>query len=264
MKRRNDPAHGALDILEESVHLIRRAPMRLLLQYYLGTFPFVVGFLYFWADMSRGPFAHRHISEAALGVSLLYIWMKTWQSVYCSNLYSRLTAQQEQNFSVKRVLRIVITQMILQPYSLFLFPISIFVILTFAFFQNVLVIGDGSDLNLRRVIQTSWKQAYLWFPQNVRIVLILQVFAVIIFVNVGVLLLSIPQLIKMLFGIETIFTLSGFHALNTTFLSVVAAITYLIIDPLVATLYTLRCFYGESIGSGADLIAELKGVAETA
>jgi hypothetical protein len=266
MKKKTEEVHGALDLSEEGVHLIRRAPLRLLLQYYVGSFPFVIGFLYFWADMSRGAFAHRHISEAALGVSVLYIWMKCWQSVYCLNLYSRLSTQQEQTFPLKRILRIIATQMILQPYGVFLIPFSILIVLpfawTFGFFQNVLVIGDGNDLNLRRIIRTSWRLASLWAAQNHRMLLIVTVFTFVVFINVGVLLLFLPQLLKMLFGIETIFTLSGFHVLNTTFLSVVVAITYLCVDPLIATVYTLRCFYGESIGSGADLVAELNGLAE--
>jgi uncharacterized membrane protein len=35
-------------------------------------------------------------------------------------------------------------------------------------------------------------------------------------------------------------------------------LTYLCVDPILKTLYTLRCFYGESLESGEDLKAELK------
>jgi hypothetical protein len=257
---------GALDLLEESVHLLRRAPYQLLLQYYVGTFPFILGFLYFWADMSRGAFAQDHVAESALGISLLYIWMKCWQSVFCINLHSFLMKQGEQDFSWIRVLRLIGINMILQPYAIFVLPISALLILPFgwtiAFFQSLLVMGDAMDFDLRRSMQKSWRLASLWPAQNHKVLAVLSLFTVVVFLNLGILLLFVPELIKILFGIDTVFTLSGFHVLNTTFLSVLIGLTYLCVDPLLACVYTLRAFYGESLESGADLVSELKGIAK--
>jgi hypothetical protein len=264
--KKQEQIRGALDLLEEAVHLLRRAPYKFILQYYVGAFPFVVGFLYFWADMSRGPFAQNHVAETALGLSFLYVWMKCWQSVFCLNLHAMLMEQNEEAFSFRRILRLIATNLILQPYSIFAISISILIILPFgwvaAFFQNLLVIGDGIDLDLRSTVRRSWRLASMWPAQNHRILMILLLFTVVVFMNLGALLLFVPQVLKTLFGFETIFTLSGFHALNTTFLSVLVGLTYLCVDPLIACVYTLRCFYGESIESGADLISELKGMAK--
>ena len=49
---------SALRIIEEAVHLLRTGPGLLLSVYYLGSVPFVLGLLYFWADMSRSPNAN--------------------------------------------------------------------------------------------------------------------------------------------------------------------------------------------------------------
>jgi hypothetical protein len=68
----------------------------------------------------------------------------------------------------------------------------------------------------------------------------------------------IPFLMRTLFGMETAFTLSGQHLMNTTFAAVVWGMTYLCINPLVKAVYVLRCFYGEALKSGADLKADLK------
>jgi hypothetical protein len=264
MKRNTNQIRGSLDLLEEAVHLLRQAPLSVLIRYFIGTFPFLLGFLYFWADMSRGPFAHRYVPEAAFGVSLLYIWMKCWQSAFCTSVHSHLMGRPAEKYSGRRILRLVATQMILQPYSLFVQPVALLILLpfgwTFAFFQNLLLVGDGKDLDLRKTMRTSWRLASLWPAQNHRLLLVLLVFSLIVFLNIGIAVLMIPQLLNMLFGIETVFTLSGMHVLNTTFLSVVAAFTYLCIDPLIAMVYTLRCFYGESVETGADLVAELKGL----
>jgi len=72
--------------------------------------------------------------------------------------------------------------------------------------------------------------------------------------------LVIPQALKLFFGIETIFTLSGMHIFNTTFMAVVCALTYLCLDPLVKAAYTLRCFYGEAVQTGEDLKVELRSL----
>jgi hypothetical protein len=264
MKKNSNQTRGSLDLLEEAVHLLRQAPLGILLRYFIGTFPFLLAFLYFWADMSRGPFAHRYVAEAAFGVSLLYIWMKCWQSAFCTSVYSHLMGRPAEKYSAGRILRLFATQMIVQPYSLFVQPVALLILLpfgwTFAFFQNLLLLGDGKDLDLRKITRASWRLASLWPAQNHRLLLVLLVFSLVVFLNIGIALLMIPQLLNMLFGIETVFTLSGMQMLNTTFLSVVAALTYLCIDPLIAVVYTLRCFYGESVETGADLVAELKSL----
>ena len=264
MKKSRDPGRGSLDLLEEAVHLLRQAPFQVLFLYFIGAFPLILGFLYFLADMSRGPFAHRHVAESAFGLALLYIWMKCWQSVFCGRLLSHLLGQSPQKYSLSRIWNLVSTQTIFQPLSLFLLPLAFLILLPFgwmfAFFQNLLIQGCGNDPEPGRVMRTSWRLATLWPGQNHRLLLVVGMFGFIVFINIAVLMILIPMLLRMLFGIETMFTLSGIHILNTTFLAVALAFTYLCIDPLFAVVYTLRCFYGEAIETGADLISDLKNL----
>jgi len=56
-------------MIEEAVHILRAAPGALLTVYYIGSVPFVLGLLYFWADMSRSAKAYEHGAMAALGLS---------------------------------------------------------------------------------------------------------------------------------------------------------------------------------------------------
>jgi hypothetical protein len=264
MKKLIDSGRGSLDLLEEAVHLLRQTPHQVLFLYFIGSFPFILGLLYFWADMSRGPFAHRYVAEAAFAVALLYIWMKCWQSIFCARLHSHLLGQPPEKYSLSRIWNLVCSQAILQPLALILLPVAFLLLLpfgwTFAFFQNLLVIGSGNDPDLRRVSRTSWRLAALWPGQNHRILMVLAMFSFVAIVNIAVLMIMIPLLVRMLLGIETMFALSGMHVFNTTFLAVACAFTYLCIDPLIAVVYTLRCFYGESIETGADLISELKSL----
>src|SRR5579859_2125579 len=56
----------ALEILEEAVHLLRSAPAGALAAYLTGSVPFLLGLLYFFADMSRNAFAGEHLLSASL------------------------------------------------------------------------------------------------------------------------------------------------------------------------------------------------------
>jgi hypothetical protein len=83
----------------------------------------------------------------------------------------------------------------------------------------------------------------------------------VIFLNISFAAFIIPQMVKTLFGIESIFTLSGMRMiLNTTFWIAMLGITYLCLDPFIKTVYVLRCFYGSALKSGEDLKKELHGL----
>jgi len=256
---------GALDLIEEAIVELRNAPASAWITYYAGSLPFVLSLLYFWADMSRSAFAYRHLAEAAFGLSLLYVWMKCWQSVFASLIYKRLLPGVTSHFTTASVFRMALAQTVLQPYSLFLLPLTFLVFLpfgwTYALYHNISLIGNGETADIRAVLRKSWKLASLWPGQNHRVILILWLFSMVVFLNVGIVIFFIPQLIQTLFGVESVFTMSPFQALNTTFLSVVWGVSYLLVNPLIKTIYVLRCFHGESVHTGADLATELDQLA---
>src|SRR6266404_6114000 len=83
MKRTDQRVEGkaGLELLEEATHLLRAAPLAGLASYYAGSLPAVLGLLYFWADMSRSPFAEGHLAGASFGLAALFLWMKFWQAL---------------------------------------------------------------------------------------------------------------------------------------------------------------------------------------
>ena len=83
-------------------------------------------------------------------------------------------------------------------------------------------------------------------------------FRIFVALNVGVMIIVVPQLVKMFLGIESVFTTSSGAMINSTFFLACLLITYLLVDPLLKACYVLRCFYGESLTTGADLRAELR------
>ena len=83
-------------------------------------------------------------------------------------------------------------------------------------------------------------------------------FGLYVFLNWTTVCYLLPRLVKILFGIESMFTRGDYSLLNTTFFAAMFWLTYLCVDPILKAAYALRCFYGESIQSGADLRAELQ------
>src|SRR5258708_6908619 len=100
----------ALDLLEEAAYLVRNAPATALAAYYMGTLPFVLAFLFFWADMGSSPTAYDHCAPAALGVAAMYVWMSVWQAMFAQRLRSMLTGMRPAPF-----FRLAFVQASLQP-----------------------------------------------------------------------------------------------------------------------------------------------------
>ena len=248
-------------IVEEAVHFLRLAPPSLLLSYYVGSLPFVLGLLFFWADMSRHGYAGDHLYVGSLGVALLFVWMKTWHAVFGLQIRLKLSGSTWQPLPVQRYLSIVASQTLIHATGLFLLPLTAVMMAPFgwcyAFYQNVAMLADGDSLNFRDMSKNAWQQAKLWPLQNHLLLIIFFCFGLVVLFNVSVAVLILPYILKKFAGVETVFTLSGMHAVNTTFLISVFALSYLCLDPLIKIAYALRCFYGQALTTGADLKTEL-------
>lgn len=264
-KHRSDKP--AFELLEEAVHLLRQSPA-VLAAYYLGTLPFVLAVLFFWADMSRNAFAPRMLVGGALTLTLLFVWMKTWQAVFACQLRAMASNRAVPSMTLRRWNRILFTQSVLQPFGLFLLPLALVVTLPFgwayAFFQNITALDEGEEPGLGVLLNKARRQAILWPRQNHLAMLILTGFAFFVFVNWCTVGFLIPAMLKTLFGIESTFTRGNLSLLNTTFFAINFGLAYLCVDPTVKAVYVLRCFYGESQESGEDLKATIRDYIQVA
>lgn len=259
-KRRSDKP--AFELIEEAVHLLRQSPTGVLATYYLGALPFVLGLLFFWADMSRNAFAPRMLVGGALGLATLFVWMKTWQTVFARQLRALASNRPVPIVTLRRWSRIFFAQSVLQPFGLFLLPLAVLIFLSLAwacaFFQNITALDDGEEAALGPLINKARRQATLWPRQNHVVLLSLCGFAFFVFLNWCSLGLAIPALLRLLFGVDSIVTRGSSALLNTTFFAINFGLTYLCVDPILKSLYVLRCFYGESQQSGEDLKAGIR------
>jgi hypothetical protein len=253
---------GALELIEEATHLLRCAPPSALAAYYLGALPFVLGFLYFWVDMARSPFAYQHLTGAALAVAGLFFWMKFWQAIFARILCSSLSNVPAPPLKVADYGRLVVAQTALQATGLFLLPLALIPALpwpwVYAFYQNLTAFADTESPSLTPVAKKAVRHAALWPVQNHVLLTIMFAFGTFVFLNWATVCFMFPKLLKMLLGIETVFSRSPIAMLNTTFFMAIFSLTYLCVDPFVKAVYVLRCFYGESLQSGEDLKSELR------
>jgi hypothetical protein len=242
-----EKASRAPGIIEEAVHLLRRSAGRLLTPYYAGSLPFVLGFLYFWADMSRGANAWQHSVGEAFFVSALFIWMKCWHTVFARRIREQLIGEPARRWTIRSVLRLVTLQTAIQSTGLVLLPIALIITLPFgwlyAFYQNITVFGDGETGGVRAISGKARVNAALFPAQNHAALAVLSLFGFFVFLNLAMVLAILPQLLHMLFGVETVFTRAGGSVFNTTFLAVTCGLSYLTVDPRWAVC-ALRCFYG--------------------
>jgi hypothetical protein len=255
---------GVILLLEEAVHILRKAPLFLLSSYLIGTLPFLLGLFYFWADMSRSADAKSYHAVASLGLALLYIWMKCWQVVFAARVKLKISGEPMPRWTFQRVVSLAANQAIIHASAFFILPLAALVLLPFgwcyAFYQNATAVAPTGLYDLRSLYKKAWFQAKLWPRQNHILMSVFFLFGTVVFVNIASAIYILPHLLKNYLGIESMFTLSGTHVINTTFWVVTIGLTYLCMNPLVKTVYVLRCFYGAALKSGDDLKMELKGL----
>ncbi len=262
MKRPASHPRGAIELLEEAVHLLRRGSLGSLACYYIGSLPFFMGLLYFWADMSRNGQAEKYNTLASLGLALLFVWMKCLHTVFTDQLKNKLYHLKPSPWSISRLIRVAVMQTIVQATGFLLLPVALVIAIPFAwvyaFYQSFTVLGDSGSSSIQETCGVTWRQAQLWPGQNHILISVFALSGLVVFLNLGVTLYMLPHLLKSLFDIDTVFVRSGVYVLNTTFLAVNISLTYLCLDPLVKATYVLRCFYGVSRLTGDDLKTELQ------
>ncbi len=260
--REKGPA--ALALLDEAFHRLRTAPLGVLAIYYAGSLPFILGLLYFWADLSHSADAERYGTGAALGLALLFLWMKLCQAVFAERLRATLNRRPDRPWSVRRVLQLLVVQGVL--HSVGLFVLAVAAVLTvplgwaYAFCQSATAIGAGEGGTVREVGRRSLKAAALWPRQNHLMLLILNVLGLFVWFNILSAVFGLPYLLKLVTGEENALTRGGVDLFNSTFMLVTLSLTYLLLDPVSKTFYVLRCFYSDSMHSGEDLKSELRGL----
>ena len=307
--RRAGPKAKALDVVEDAFHCVRAAPFGALAAYYIGSAPFVLATIYFWADMANDAFAYRRVGIESLGVATLFLWMKTWQSIYARRLAAFVNDTPPARLTPAAWMRTATRQAVSQATGFVVLPIALLALAPFgyayAFYQNATVLDDGEAVGFGDFLRRTWRQSVLRPAQNHLIIWLLspllvgfaaavfflilpimqftapewtetmlRVYAAVLLIilvplsplgmvvalNVAAVIAFLPELLRMLFGVETVFSMSAGGMISPTFFVMICGLTYLCLDPFLKAAYVMRCFYGESVQDGRDLRVRLKAL----
>jgi len=255
-----------LSVVEEATHLLRRAPVIAWLCYYIGSAPLAVYLFYFWNDMSRSGTAEFRLLESSLLLASLYGWMKTWQSVYCGHLMQVMEARNEPlKLTFGQWCRLIGSQVLIHAtMPLILIPAAVALLpgaWVYAFYHNTTVLAMGHFAgggNMRGLISKALAQSHYEAKHNHYLILIIKTLAVLIYANLLVAVITGLMLLKSIFGYETVFSMNPMIFISPGFQMMILIVAYLLINPWIKTLYTIRCFYGLSRRTGEDIRARIR------
>ncbi len=246
--------------------LLLQAPAQLYVRYVIGVAPFVLALLYFITDMSHGVRAQERCVGYALLLTVLYVWKRCWQSAFCAGLHDLIEGRTPVPVRVRDLVSSAVSQLQWAPLLLLLMPAAVVIMLPlgwlFALYQNLTACPatDPDATPGRAVLSQARAMAMVWPLQNHLLLFQVTLLACFVFFNVYSVLVFLPMLLKSTLGIHTPFTRYLYWVFDTTFIGLCLSLTYLLVDPLVKAVYTLRCFYIQCIETGHDLTLMLQAV----
>lgn len=246
----------ALHVLECATGLLKAARAADFVLYYIGTLPFLWLVTQFWAEMSRSANASRHLWSRAFGLALAYVWMKVWQTYFVQRLLLILR-DEPRRWSFREWVRIGRRAAIVQTSALAVTVFATCLLIptawTFAFYHHAQCSADPEQKDVMSSVRAALAQSQLWPRQNHTLLSLHSAFGVLVFLNIWVTLLVLPQLLHSLFGVETRLLTSTVIPYNSTLLAAAFALTWAFADPFLKAAYAVRTFQAQSVTTGRDL-----------
>ncbi|HYW48072.1 MAG TPA: hypothetical protein VE959_34730 [Bryobacteraceae bacterium] len=147
---------SAIRILEDAVHLLRRAPLETWLCHSAGAVPFAMALLVFWNAVLNPRTSDARCALESLVLALLLLWMNCWRAVFAGRLRAQLSGTANPAWSARRIGSLAAAQSFLGPTrlaatlvaGLVMFPLAA----TAAFYRNAAVLSGYEDLALDGLI----------------------------------------------------------------------------------------------------------------
>jgi hypothetical protein len=257
------PTRG-LDLLEQAFGLLRRTPAAAWLTYFAGTGLFMVSFLFFWEEMTHSALASDRVGTESLLLAMSLLAMFAAQSIFSIRL--RLVLEPGEAIDLPRLL---LLQCLIQPTKLIVLPAAAMALLPFAptaaFYQHCSALRAADVVTWRSAVAHAWSLTRRGAGQTWTAFGLFALFGLLVWGNLFILMAFLPELSRMLLGIESEFNRAGSNLIfTTTFFRLSFAVTYCILEPLWRAAQVLRSFEGESITTGADLRRALRLATTTA
>lgn len=161
---------SALMLAEEGFQLVVRSGTVAITIYLIGTLPFLMGAIFYWSAMTYSAQASAYASPGALGLALLFVWMKALQARYGQHLRNTLMDGDLSPWTAGEFFRTLCRQASLHATAVVAYPVAALVVLPMAYvaawYQNVALLDDGGNASLRQLSRDAARQAALWPRQN--------------------------------------------------------------------------------------------------
>jgi hypothetical protein len=255
---------GAVEMLEDGVHLLRQAPPGTLLCYWTGSVPLALAALRFWNDVTNPRASGLLCLLESLALALLLIWMNCWRAVFAGRLRRQLSGSAEAPWTGARIGQLIAVQAFLGASKLMVLPCALLIGFPWApviaFYRDAAALSDRG-LAPAEVIRRARRLARRNQGQTWSLTALLLLLGFFVMFNVFLALALLPQLVRMLTGYESVFSRGGPYFLaNGMFAAVVLAITWLAFDPYAQAVFSVRGFRAESVETGEDLRAGLRRI----
>jgi hypothetical protein len=257
--------HHPIDLLEEAIHLLRRAPIETYAFFLAGITPFILSLFNFCSTMSYSDLAASNLPVYALALGLSYSWMKGFQYLACRRLFAAYSGELPDNGKFGTVLRGWFSQAAFHPIGLLIKPMAAIAsipgyltfiphlmlpaLVTFAFFQNASVVMTGE----RGDFESCWQLTANRVRATASLSLLLTLLRVIVFLNVFSTIGVLPYSLKALFGIDTFLSRDFRWLISFTYFVGTCLIAYFVVDLLIKAVYVIRVCQAQAQSSGKDL-----------
>jgi hypothetical protein len=266
MPETRNSGSAALNALEDGVHLLRRTPLSTLLLDWIGSAPFTLALLLFWNDITQYRPSNAACVADALALGALLAWMNCWRAAFAGRLRAQLAGGLPAPIAVWRMAG---TESLLGASKLLALPLALLMTFplarTVAFYRYAAVLACRADLSFKQVMARASKLSAIGPAQSWVTLAAIAFVQLIVTLNVASALAMLPQLVRMLTGYESVFSRGGLSFVtNPLFAMTAVAVGWMLVDPYIQAVYCVMFFRRESLESGEDLRAALRGLRRAA
>ncbi|PTY00770.1 hypothetical protein DB346_14225 [Verrucomicrobia bacterium LW23] len=266
------PEKSAMDLVEEAIHLLRRAPLRIMLYYTVGLLPFLAALIFFCLEVRVAVQPWGVIFAGSLVLAVLYVWKIAWHAAFMRELWAFRLGQRPPEWTPRTVAMLTATQTRWLPWGLFALPIAAVCLLPlpmfYIYFHNLGILATGEPPkggaggstagDTMGTAALSFRLACDHVRQSVHILLCSHVLYFLLYLNGMLLLLMSQLLLHWLAGIETPLSENPALYLSVPVQVGMLGLTYMVANPIMRAVCLLRCVYGVSRNTGDDLLAGLR------
>src|SRR5689334_914845 len=164
----------------------------------------------------------------------LYLWLSCCHCQFTLRLRESLTGESRPTLSWLEILR---SQALIQSVGLLLMTgvaLSIAALpWALAYSQTTAAFPYTTKaVTPRAIMRYASRAASMWSTGNINLLLCLALFSLFVFLNIFMLLIFLPELVKILTGEESVFTMNMLAMVSGTVFASAAILTWACIDPL--------------------------------